>query len=586
MKHLKIIFLFLLAIQVSCTNEELAVEQQTSSNHTATINQNRADFTGRIKRVKIRKRRVGSGYKITTTTDITENAAHVSLSMERIVSINNGTQGEHPVFEDIRLDKIEGNDTVDKYSLQNIEFEDQVADGDLMRVTVQLTDIEGTPIDEPQQFEVIIEDETGIAFNNLNIESSSYSDNLTLSTTLKGDPIFEIATVTGALLYADNTVVPFGMEATTETENSITFENPVFQAPADAVSNIVAAQIIASNANNETIETSIVPINYSEYTGLNLGNATVNRYGDGVYDITVVLRGEQLPNVENMLLSLMSEDGTLSEQVNMNIKAEHENRRVYDYRGFGETSDFELDNSMKLVIKVDNSEGTMADYVRVVAVTEDEGITFSAPTITYNKISGTITKRQERIRASYKQRMQSVEVKVTFPDDDASTSVLDVLLEERDFGFNVTLENPTFIGATTPFTNVLSTTKTYDENGMITGQAEFEVPVTFDYGFKAKTCLINNEDGTHSIKVVLRGENKDDTHDISVQLYGDTMETEEYTLELIQQNETRNVYRINNIDLGGDDLDNIITYSNTNFYYTNYNDEDNNGALTVHVCHL
>jgi hypothetical protein len=584
MKLLKVFTLTLLTILFSCNTEELTVDQERSSNLTVSITQNRADFTGKIKRIRIKKRRVGSGFKVTVIGNPEEAAASIKLQYSTLISQDGDitTNGVYSLINIPFEDETENNII---YRLNETELELGDPVGSLLIILATTLDEEGEPTGESEQFYVHVDNNNRVNTNNIKVTETTEPGAYMISTKITGTSANTVTSAEGELYIEGFGPVPFNLQLIeNNNENIVTLasENPVFIDVDNPAQNIIGGKIIPKDGEGVTIEESVMPIIYNQYTGLTLGNTKVNRYGDGIYDIIAVLRGEQLPNVENLFLSLTKEDGETSEVVPMKIKAMHANRTVYTYRGFSEGDSFLIGNQMNIILIAHNGEGNMADYLRAVTITEDEGITFLPPAITYDPISGHVTRRHERIRAAYKQRMRSTEVKVTFPDGNNNATPLDVLLEERENGFIATLANPVFIGAPAPLTYVISETTTYAEDGAITGQAEFEVPVIIDYALTAKPSIINNEDGTHSIKVALRGENKDEGEYVSVQLFGETMEPQEYTLELTQQNETRNVYRLNNIDLGGEEFDPTLTSTNVNFYYR-CNGCEHSDIITINI---
>lgn len=143
MKYLKLIILALLFTNISCQQSDDLLES-TSTDYSSTISEsNRADFTGRVKRIKIRRHRVGSGFKITSFVDgdTSSEVATIELFIEEQNDIIASPANSILALKDTNIGGV-------KYELEEIIFEGEI-DNQLIRMSMVMKneagEILGTP---------------------------------------------------------------------------------------------------------------------------------------------------------------------------------------------------------------------------------------------------------------------------------------------------------------------------------------------------------------------------------------------------------------------------------------------------------
>lgn len=468
MKFLKLIILALLLTSISCQQSDDLLES-TSADYSSTINQgNRADFTGKIKRIKIRKRRVGSGFKITSLVD-GDTSSEVA-TIELFIEEQNGIIAS-PANSILELQETTNGVS---YVFEEINFEGEL-DNQLIRISMMMKNDAGETLGAP------------------------------------------------SILYA--TIGDF-----------------------------------------EPVE------------GVDVRSIKVTKNPDNQHTIYGEIRGDNKDAVE-AVYGIISDGVSYSEPFMLEQIENTTTANKYEFRGFGESSEFEIDdNSMGVIIIAHNGEGNMADYRQSnVNVNVNTGITFKPrrPGIFFYPSS---TRLSAVVLGENRANANSVIGKLISPSfespefemevtGETSTKVLfDYIDESGDFDGLNNGENET----------IVLSYFVLNSNGDVIDSGETPITSYVDPAVQIKKpkLKINENEENFSLKVNISGENKNEVSYLMVTITpedgGSETEAQEFLLELSNEGDSQNSFLIE--DLQFIDLSNVIgqSYSITTVaFYSN-----------------
>lgn len=143
MKYLKLIILAIFLINTSCQQSDDLLESTTVDYSTTITQDNRADFTGRVKRVKIKRKRVGSGFSVTAFVgnDPTIDVASIELSIEEQDGIIASPANSVLEIQDTNIGGV-------KYVLEEIMFEGEI-ENKLIRMSLIMKNSAGEILGTP-----------------------------------------------------------------------------------------------------------------------------------------------------------------------------------------------------------------------------------------------------------------------------------------------------------------------------------------------------------------------------------------------------------------------------------------------------
>ncbi|GHC43875.1 hypothetical protein [Ulvibacter litoralis] len=201
MKFFNTLIIILLISLTSCEKDSLVVtaNETNLTTHTA-VTQSRGDFTGKIKRVKIRRRRIG-GYNITSKADGTGGINHYEVTI-------NEREGITPIPSkfDLNLNGELDEDGFASFNFKALRFEGDNPEGKPFLIAMTPMDKNNNPLGDTEKVWATVQDDDGVDINNVLIKQTNVYGIYKYKVNLGGENVEDIANVSLSVEGLDNEI--------------------------------------------------------------------------------------------------------------------------------------------------------------------------------------------------------------------------------------------------------------------------------------------------------------------------------------------------------------------------------------------
>ena len=203
MKYLKLLFFVTAIITMVQCDVDTDVESQIESDFTHTvIPQQTREFTGsKIKRIRIKKRRIGSGFKVVGKAVASDGIHHYAAVVQE-------REGVIPVpanFDWMSTDEIddEGNKT---FRFNTLDFEGENSDGKPLQFEITPMDIDNNPVGDTEKVWLTVQDDDGVYVSKVQVMETNNPNTFRLSAKIKGVNVTDVGSVLMQITSLDGTI--------------------------------------------------------------------------------------------------------------------------------------------------------------------------------------------------------------------------------------------------------------------------------------------------------------------------------------------------------------------------------------------
>lgn len=202
MKYFNTLIIILLISLTSCEMDSLVMTANDTANvtiHTA-VTQSRGDFTGRIKRIRIRKKRT-SEYRITSKADGTGGINHYEVTI-------NEREGVTPIPSkfDLNLNGELDEDGFASFNFKALRFEGDHPEGKPFLIAMTPMDKNNNPVGDTEKVWATVQDDDGVDINDVVIKQTNVYGIYKYKVNLGGENIEDIANVSLSVEGLDNEI--------------------------------------------------------------------------------------------------------------------------------------------------------------------------------------------------------------------------------------------------------------------------------------------------------------------------------------------------------------------------------------------